>query len=65
MTVIDENARIALQTQSWSLAVWGKNLSDEEYPEDVVSVFTEAPLITYVTYRAVPRTAGVEFTVYF
>ena len=59
------DARIALQTRSWSLAVWGKNLTDEEYPEDVVSVFTEAPLTTYVTYRAVPRTAGVEFTVYF
>ena len=59
------DARIALQTPRWSLAVWGKNLTDEEYPEDVVSVFTEAPLTTYVTYRAVPRTAGVEFTVYF
>lgn len=59
------DARIALQTRSWSLAVWGKNLADEEYPEDVVTVFTEAPLTTYVSFRALPRTAGVEFTVYF
>ena len=59
------NARIALQGDRWSAAVWGKNLTDELYPEDVVTVFTDAPLTTYVTYRSAPRTWGFEVSVDF
>ncbi len=59
------DARIALETDGWSIALWGKNLTDELYPEDVVTVFTEAPLTTYVTYRAAPRTWGFEVSVNF
>ncbi len=59
------DARVALTGERWSLALWGKNLTDELYPEDVVTVFTDAPLTTYVTYRSAPRTWGFEVSVDF
>lgn len=59
------DARIALQAERWSISLWGKNLTDELYPEDVVTVFTDAPLTTYVTYRSAPRTWGFEVSVDF
>ncbi len=59
------DARIALETDSWSFALWGKNLTKELYPEDVVTVFTDAPLTTYVTFRSAPRTWGADLTVRF
>ena len=58
-------ARISLETDDWSFAFWGKNLTNKVYPDDVVTVFTDAPLTTYVSFRSQPRTWGAQLTVNF
>ena len=56
------NARIALESDSWSLALVGKNLSDE----DIGSFATSTPLAgalgtpSYTTYMERPRTIAVQ-----
>jgi iron complex outermembrane receptor protein len=30
------NLRIALEAESWTLAAWGKNITDEEYLQEVI-----------------------------
>ena len=56
------NARIALETESWSLALVGKNLTDE----DIGSFATTTPLSgalgtpSYTTYMERPRTIAVQ-----
>lgn len=52
------NGRIALEhARGWSLAIWGKNLLDEKYYEEVV-----AP---DYNYQGRPRTYGVELSAKF
>ena len=56
------NARIALETDSWSLAVVGKNLTDE----DIASFASNTPLSgalgtpSYTTYYERPRTVAIQ-----
>lgn len=54
------NARLSFSTESYGLALWGKNLSDEEYYPFGIALegFTAG------SYRVIapPRTYGVEFT---
>ena len=56
------NARIALETDNWSLALVGKNLTDE----DIASFATTTPLSgalgtpSYTTYMERPRTVAVQ-----
>jgi len=56
------NARLALEAESWSLALVGKNLTDE----DIASFSTDTPLASlfgtpsYTTYMERPRTIAVQ-----
>ena len=56
------NARLALETESWSLALIGKNLTDE----DISSFSTDTPLSnvlgtpSYTTYMERPRTIAIQ-----
>ena len=53
------NARIGVETDTWSVALWGKNLTDHDYLQSTLPTgFTDA------TSRSPPRTYGVraEFT---
>jgi hypothetical protein len=56
------NARLALEGESWSLALVGKNLTDE----DIVSFATNTPLAnalgtpSYTTYMERPRTIAIQ-----
>ena len=56
------NARLALETESWSLALVGKNLTDK----DIASFATDTPLAglfgtpSYTTYMERPRTVAVQ-----
>ena len=56
------DARVALEAPNWTFAVWGKNLTDKLYAEDVIPIFTEEPLTTFAAFRSAPRTVGVEAT---
>lgn len=53
------NARLGFNSanEDWSVAVWGKNLTDEEYYDEVVA-FATAVRATV----GAPRTYGVDFT---
>lgn len=52
------SGRVALsQADGWSLALWGKNLLDEEYYEEVI--------VPDFNYQGRPRTYGVELSVGF
>lgn len=56
------DARIALESENgWTLSLWGKNLTDKIFAEDVVPVFADPAIRTAATFRSVPRTYGVEF----
>ena len=61
------NARIGLESESWSLALVGKNLSDE----DIGSFATSTPLAgalgtpSYTTYMERPRTIAVQAMYHF
>jgi outer membrane receptor protein involved in Fe transport len=56
------NARLALETDTWSLALVGKNLTDE----DIASFATDTPLSgllgtpSYTTYMERPRTIAIQ-----
>jgi len=57
------NARLALETESWTLALIGKNLTDE----DISSFATDTPLAgalfgtpSYTTYMERPRTIAIQ-----
>ena len=30
------NLRVSLEAESWTLTAWGKNILDEEYPEEII-----------------------------
>jgi iron complex outermembrane recepter protein len=55
------NARLALASPdaAWEVALWGKNLSDEEY---LTSVFDLEQYGTAYFRYAMPRTYGIEFS---
>ena len=70
------NGRISFETERWGLAFWAKNITNQLYAEDVVTVDTDDfdpvtmtdpgfPGTTHVTYRAQPRTWGAEVSVRF
>jgi iron complex outermembrane receptor protein len=53
------DARLGLETERWSLTLWGRNLTDEEYYADYnPSAFSGLP--TDLGWHAPPRTVGVE-----
>ena len=53
------DARLGLETERWSLTLWGRNLTDEEYYADYnPSAFSGLP--TDLGWRAAPRIVGVE-----
>jgi len=56
--------RVALESENWTLALLGKNITDE----DVITFTIETPLSTtfssapaYTTYLKPPRTLAVQF----
>lgn len=60
------SARIALERDNWTFAIWGKNLSDKRYNADVIVIFTGDPLpFTQAVFKAPPRTYGAELSVRF
>jgi len=52
------NARVAVESGSWSVALWARNLADEEYNTEVIPIISG---LVDALYRAPPRTYGVEF----
>jgi iron complex outermembrane receptor protein len=58
------NARLGIQTDSWSLTAWGKNLLDKSFNTDAVVVGNKAFALSYVS-KAAPRTYGLEYKVNF
>ena len=56
------NARLALESERWSVALIGRNLSDE----DVMTFATDTPLSgtlgtpSYTSYMARPRTVAIQ-----
>ncbi len=52
------NARIALESDTWSVALWSKNLTDKSYNTEVIPIL---PGLVDALWRAQPRTYGVEF----
>lgn len=51
------NGRIAVEGETWTVALWGNNIFDEKYPAGTTVVsFLNYP------YRAPPRTYGVDLT---
>jgi iron complex outermembrane receptor protein len=59
------SARVALETERWTLSIWGRNLSDERYNSDVIVVFDDPALFTQAVFKAPPRTYGAELRVRF
>ncbi|HYC04987.1 MAG TPA: TonB-dependent receptor [Azospirillaceae bacterium] len=60
------SARVAYEAENWSLALWGKNLTDERYNSDVIVIFEGDPLpFTQAVFKAPPRTYGIELSVRF
>jgi iron complex outermembrane receptor protein len=56
------DARVAYGAPSWDLAIWGKNLGDEEYRTHVQSVRDSRAGLSQIGN---PRTYGVTFTYHF
>lgn len=61
------DARIALESDNgWTLSVWGKNLTNKIFAEDVVPIFAPGNVlglpITAATFRSMPRTWGMELS---
>ncbi len=60
------SARVGLESDRWTLSLWGKNLTDERYNSDVIVIFDGTPLpFTQAVFKAPPRTYGVELSVRF
>jgi iron complex outermembrane receptor protein len=60
------SARVSLDAENWSVALWGKNLTDKRYNSDVIVIFSGDPLpFTQAVFKAPPRTYGAEVTVRF
>lgn len=57
-------ARIAFETESWQLTLWGDNLTDEEYYTDYnPAEFTGS--LTDIGFPAQPRTYGLDVSFHF
>ena len=54
------NARIAYATGDWTVAAWGKNLSDKLYYPNMINV--EGSYGSDYRMRAAPRTYGLEIS---
>jgi iron complex outermembrane receptor protein len=52
------NARVAYEADSWSVALWSRNLTDKEYNSEVIPIISG---LVDALYRAPPRTYGIEF----
>ncbi len=60
------SARASLESDRWSVSLWGKNLTDKRYNSDVIVIFDGDPLpFTQAVFRAPPRTYGLEVSVRF
>lgn len=59
-TTVDARAWIASENGSWEIAVWGKNLSDEQYTEQSFN-FVDLTGLANQLYGS-PRTYGATFT---
>jgi iron complex outermembrane receptor protein len=54
------NVRWSLVADKWEVALWGRNITDEEY---VVEIFDQADLIgDYIVYFGAPSDYGLSFT---
>ena len=53
--LLDARITLTAPNSSWSVSVWGKNLSDEEYRNHVIPFLGDA-----VSFFAAPRTYGVD-----
>jgi iron complex outermembrane receptor protein len=60
VTIVDGRLTLAEGAQ-WEVALWGKNLTDEEYYQEVVPLLG----VLSVNYRAPTRSYGVDFTYHF
>ena len=57
------NARVSIGSDQWTFAIWGKNLTDEEYFTDYNdNLWSGLPTGQDIGYLGQPRTYGVEFT---
>jgi iron complex outermembrane receptor protein len=52
------NARVAIESDDWNVAVWGRNLTDKAYNSEVIPIL---PGLVDALWRAQPRTFGIEF----
>ena len=52
------NARVAIESDAWSVAVWSRNLTDKAYNTEVIPIL---PGLVDALWRAQPRTLGIEF----
>jgi iron complex outermembrane receptor protein len=61
------NARITLAPNSgkWHVALWGKNLTDEDYNVGIFDLLTNPFVGQYFNILGNPRTYGVEFRIYY
>ena len=54
------NARIGLETETWSATLWARNLFDKNYNVDgVVLVVPDVTVFNFVT-KGAPRTWGLD-----
>lgn len=60
VTLVDARLTLADETR-WEIALWGKNLTDEEYYQEVVPLLG----VLSVNYRAPTRSVGIDFTYHF
>jgi iron complex outermembrane recepter protein len=52
------NARFALESDTWSVAIWSRNLTDKAYNAEVIPIL---PGLVDALWRAQPRSFGIEF----
>lgn len=56
------NARLSLSSDEWTVAVWGKNITDEEYYTDFNdNAYSGLPTGNDIGYLGQPATYGIEF----
>ena len=63
------NGRIGYARDSWSIALWGRNLTDEDYAVRGFGSFGNDPRKGYVVEEyfilGAPRMVGVDFSISF
>lgn len=60
ITLVDARLTLAGE-ERWEIALWGKNLTDEEYYQEIVPLLG----VLSVNYRAPTRSYGIDFTYHF